>query len=84
MKGFQLCSDPIDIYIKTMIKCVAIVRRFSRLCNMYVCIESLEKMKVIFGRALNAFHDQRSHFEISKYIQFNVELTSLANVILVP
>jgi hypothetical protein len=50
---------------------------------MYVCIESLEKMKVIFGQALNAFHDQSS-FEPSKFIQINVELTSLANVILVP
>jgi hypothetical protein len=82
VKGFSYVSKSIEIYIKTMIKCVAIVRRFSQLCDMYVCIESLEKMKVIFGRALNAFHDQ-SNFETSKYIQFNVELTSLANVILV-
>jgi hypothetical protein len=49
---------------------------------MYALNLWLEKMKVIFGRALNAFHDQ-SNFETSNYIQFNVELTSLANVILV-
>jgi hypothetical protein len=83
VKDFSYVSESIEIYIKTMIKCVAIVRRFSQLSDMYhVCIESLEKMKVIFGRALNAFHNQ-SNFETSKYIQFNVELTSLAKVILV-
>ena len=50
---------------------------------MNVCIESLEKMmKVIFGQALNAFHDQ-SFVEISKYIQFDVKLTSSANVNLI-
>ena len=67
MKGFSYMSESIEIYIKTMFKCVAIVRLFSQLCNMYVCIESLEKMKVIFGRALKAYHDQ-SNFETSKYI----------------
>ena len=81
MKDFSYVSESIEIYIKTLIKCVAIVIRISQLCDMYVYIESLEKMKVIFGRALNSFHDQ-SNFETSKYIQFNVELTSLANVTL--
>ena len=62
MKDFSYVSGSIEIYIKTMIKCVVIVRRFSQLCDcdMYVCIESLEKMKVIFGRALNVFHATRA------------------------